>query len=90
MSIVKQYKDIKYLSGWGNILVTLLIESVMGSFWNSVFVSELENITDMAELCICVKKLEGWCVPVTGCFFNWYPPKKLKYGKPRLGESSAT
>ena len=20
-------------------------------------------------------------------FFNWYPPKKLKYGKPRLGES---
>ena len=42
-------------------MVTLLIESVMGSFWNSVFVSELENITDMAELCICVKKLEGWC-----------------------------
>ena len=27
----------------------------------------------------------------TGCFFfNWYPPKKLKYGKPRLGESTAT
>ena len=23
-------------------------------------------------------------------FFNWYPPKKLKYGKPRLGESTAT
>ena len=24
----------------------------------------------------------------TGCFFlHWYPPKKLKYGKPRLGES---
>ena len=26
----------------------------------------------------------------TGCFFNWYPPKKLKYGKPRLGESMLT
>ena len=26
----------------------------------------------------------------TGCLFNWYPPKKLKYGKPRLGESTAT
>ena len=23
-------------------------------------------------------------------FFNWYPPKKLKYGKPRLGESMLT
>ena len=23
-------------------------------------------------------------------FFNWYPPKKLNYGKPRLGESTAT
>ena len=23
----------------------------------------------------------------TGCFFHWYPPKKLKYGKPRLGVS---
>ena len=23
-------------------------------------------------------------------FFYWYPPKKLKYGKPRLGESTAT
>ena len=27
----------------------------------------------------------------TGCFFShWYPPKKLKYGKPRLGESTST
>ena len=23
-------------------------------------------------------------------FFNWYPPKKLKYVKPRLGESTLT
>ena len=27
---------------------------------------------------------------IQGVFFNWYPPKKLKYGKPRLGESTAT
>ena len=26
----------------------------------------------------------------TGCFFHWYPPKNLKYGKPRLGESTLT
>ena len=25
-----------------------------------------------------------------GDFFHWYPPKKLKYGKPRLGESTLT
>ena len=23
-----------------------------------------------------------------GVFFHWYPPKKLKLGKPRLGEST--
>ena len=27
---------------------------------------------------------------IQGVFFNWYHSKKLKYGKPRLGESSAT
>ena len=25
-----------------------------------------------------------------GVFFHWYPPKKLKYGKPRSGESKLT
>ena len=30
----------------------------------------------------------AFCIYSTGCFFNWYPPKKLKYGKPRLGEST--
>ena len=30
------------------------------------------------------------CIYHTGCFFHWYPPKKLKYGKPRLGESTLT
>ena len=27
---------------------------------------------------------------VQGDFFHWYPPKKLKYGKPGLGESTLT
>ena len=27
---------------------------------------------------------------IQGVFFNWYPPKKLKYVKPRLGESTLT
>ena len=26
----------------------------------------------------------------TGCFFYWASPRKLKYGKPRLSESSLT
>ena len=26
----------------------------------------------------------------TGCFLHWASPKKLKYGKPRLGESTLT
>ena len=30
------------------------------------------------------------CLCYTGCFFHWYPPKKFKYGKPRLGESTST
>ena len=25
-----------------------------------------------------------------GVFLNWYPPKKLKYGKPKLGVSTLT
>ena len=27
---------------------------------------------------------------IQGVFFHWYPPKKLKYGKSRLGESTLT
>ena len=27
---------------------------------------------------------------IQGDFFHWYPPKKLKYVKPRLGESTLT
>ena len=29
-------------------------------------------------------------VIVQGDFFHWYPTKKLKYGKPRLDESTLT
>ena len=29
-------------------------------------------------------------VYIQGVFFKWYPPKKLKYGKPGLGESTLT
>ena len=32
----------------------------------------------------------SFCPKYTGCFFHWYPPKKLKYGKPRSGESTLT
>ena len=41
-------------------------------------------------LFVCLFVLSGHCIIHTGCFFNWYPSKKLKYGKPRLGESTAT
>ena len=27
---------------------------------------------------------------IQGVFFHWYPPKRLKYGKSRLGESTLT
>ena len=30
------------------------------------------------------------CLFIQGVFFHWYPPKKLKYGKPRLGGSTLT
>ena len=29
-------------------------------------------------------------IVIQGVSFNWYPPKKLKYGKPRLGKSTLT
>ena len=33
-------------------------------------------------------EIEQWIY--TGCFFHWSPPKKWRYGKPRLGESMLT
>ena len=36
---------------------------------------------DKCGFCFCI---------IQGDFFHWYPPKKLKYGKPRLDESTLT
>ena len=38
----------------------------------------------------CGRVRYGICRYYTGCFFSLVPPKKLKYGKPRLGESTLT
>ena len=35
-------------------------------------------------------KILGGVVQNCRDFFHWYPPKKLTYGKPRLGESMLT
>ena len=40
------------------------------------------SLTDIINLCALSD--------TAGCFFNWYAPKKLKYVKPRLGESTLT
>ena len=64
--------------------------------------SKLCEFIPQSECCVFYLFLSGLIVgvqhwynmhikgPCTGCFFNWYPPKKLKYGKPRLGESTLT
>ena len=39
---------------------------------------------------VCDLCLHYQLMIIQGVFFNWYPPKKLKYGKPRLGESTLT
>ena len=44
---------------------------------------------EFCETPICAAAANGK-FSYTGCFFNWYPPKKVKYGKPRLGESTLT
>ena len=49
----------------------------------------LQSIGDNAGLSDGVK-MGAIHNPHTGCFFHWYPSKKLKYGKPRLGESTLT
>ena len=44
--------------------------------------------------CMCslsVLVVNSGILGYTGFFFlRWYPPKKFKYGKPRLGESTST
>ena len=56
---------------------------------------QIDNIIDILSRnqdqyikLICINVLEYQYIQ--GVFFNWYPPKKLKYGKPRLGESTAS
>ena len=39
---------------------------------------------------IKITKEGHYSIIIQGVFFNWYPPKKLKYGKPRLGVSRLT
>ena len=42
--------------------------------------------------CICLKSQNVFVskCKIQGVFFNWPPPKKLKYLEPRLGESTST
>ena len=53
-----------------------------------------KNVTQEYKLMQVNLKLKAtkkeYGMEFTGCFFNWYPPKKSKYGKPRLGESTLT
>ena len=56
------------------------------------------KVTYWAEFGLCTAPIENspsiildWLQRATyRVFFHWYPPKKLKYGKPRLGESTLT
>ena len=52
---------------------------------NSLILNNDENASK-----IIIKSSSSSIDDIQGVFFNWYPPKKLKYGKPRLGESTAT
>ena len=45
----------------------------------------VEKSPSCCQQCVC-----SYLCICTGCFFHWYPAKKLKYGKPRLGESTLT
>ena len=47
------------------------------------------NYIDFIKITLNIN-LINWNLIIQGVFFNWYPPKKLKYGKPRLGESTLT
>ena len=53
----------------------------------SQFELEIRHYPMTAEPpCVLLPPFEN----IQGVFFHWYPPKKLKYGKPRLGESTLT
>ena len=51
-----------------------------------IFCTELKTFLQQFFVCQYDRKAPH----LQGVFFNWYPPKKLKYGKPRLGESTLT
>ena len=51
---------------------------------------KLVIILDFNNDLIKVKVKVSSNIIIQGVFFHWYPPKKLKYGKPRLGESTLT
>ena len=61
--------------------------------------NETTRFSCIFNIKLCYPSLSDHYIPVwyalylvefTGCFFHWYLPKKLKYGKPRLGESTLT
>ena len=56
------------------------------SYWNqhihiSWTISDIDMWQQISNVSSDIDVVQG--------VFNWYPPKKLKYGKPRLGESTA-
>ena len=58
--------------------------------WIMSGASESESESDKSgetQLRNCEKHVAAQ-MPNTGWFFSLVPPKKLKYGKPRLGEST--
>ena len=44
----------------------------------------------LSNLIIWSQLIISHLIILQGVFSHWYPPKKLKYGKPRLGESTLT
>ena len=72
-------------------------EKFTNEFQEAKFVMILENSThlssqsnkpaDLEVSCTIYRYLEN---VIQGVFFNWCPPKKLKYLEPRLGESTST
>ena len=52
---------------------------------------KIHNVSQLAHLrFVRLSNIKFLQCHIQGDFFNWYPPKKLKYGKPRLGESTLT
>ena len=73
------------------LLITL---AVSVTFMIKVFVANIQGHQSYLQASQGIMKeikTDLWMFKYTGCFFfNWYPPKKLKYVKPRLGVSTLT